>query len=168
MSARRLEEFIGLIETAERVSGRRDSGSAYPKQVLKSSRYNTFVFISWLTITSEMITSYITNIVNEQGLIVTWILFQFSKPWTNMAEWSRPGELRWICWSSSPGSSLLVFLPNSPKTCRTPCLSLWPLLHLKLLHCQGSRRAFHGEKYDSIHTNGHCAQQRDDWTSLHC
>ena len=38
MSARRLEEFIGLIETAERVSGRRDSGSAYPKKVLKSSR----------------------------------------------------------------------------------------------------------------------------------
>ena len=56
MSARRLEEFIGLIETAERVSGRRDSGSAYPKQVLKSSRYNTFVFMSWLTIISQMIT----------------------------------------------------------------------------------------------------------------
>ena len=66
MSARRLEEFIGLIETAERVSGRRDSGSAYPKQVLKSSRYNTFVFISWLTITSEMITSYITNIQHSE------------------------------------------------------------------------------------------------------
>ena len=56
MSARRLEEFIGLIETAERVSGRRDSGSAYTKKVLKSSRYSTFVFMSWLTITSQMIT----------------------------------------------------------------------------------------------------------------
>ena len=56
MNARRLEEFIGLIETAERVSGRIDSESAYPKQVLKSSRYNTFVFMSWLTIISQMIT----------------------------------------------------------------------------------------------------------------
>ena len=52
MSARKLEEFIGLIETAERVSGRRDSGSAYPKQVLKSSRCNTFDFTSWLTLVS--------------------------------------------------------------------------------------------------------------------
>ena len=42
MTARRLEEFIGLIETAERVSARRDSGSVYPQQTAGTSRSGPF------------------------------------------------------------------------------------------------------------------------------
>jgi hypothetical protein len=38
MSARRLEEFIGLIETAERVSSRGEGSSCYPRETPRQAR----------------------------------------------------------------------------------------------------------------------------------
>ena len=102
-----------------------------------------------------------------ESLFVTYIILQLPEPWSTQSEWSRPWKLLWLSGGASAGPALLVLLPNSPKTCWSPCLPLRPLLHIQLLHGQGSRRCLDGEKYDPIDTNGHRAEQCHDWVSLH-
>ena len=118
MSARRLEEFIGLIETAERVSGRRDSGPAYPKQVLKSSRFH---IMAENYILNGGMNECITNRVNRVFISVHQAVDQHGRV---VKTWEAHVDLleflAWLCPLGPPPQLTQDLLEPLPLTVASP------------------------------------------------